>query len=103
VSSASSASRLILASASPRRHELLAQLGVPFTVVTAEVTEFEDPAAEPRALVAHNAALKADWVAARHPEAISGGCQGAPIRSSPAWRSGTARPACSGTPRRRAK
>jgi septum formation protein len=60
---------LILASASPRRRELLAQLGLPFTVVVAEVTEQEDPAAEPRTLVAHNAALKADWVAARHPEA----------------------------------
>ena len=64
------ASPLILASASPRRRELLAQLGVPFTVVTAAVTEFEDPAADPQVLVAHNAALKADWVAERHPRAI---------------------------------
>jgi septum formation protein len=63
-------SPLILASASPRRRELLGQLGVPFTVVTAEVTEYEDPAADPRALVAHNAALKADWVSARHPAAL---------------------------------
>jgi len=63
-------STLILASASPRRHELLARLGLPFTVETAQVTEFEDPAADPRILVAHNAALKADWVAARHPEAV---------------------------------
>ena len=61
---------LILASASPRRHELLGQLGIPFTVVTAAVTEYEDPAADPRVLVAHNAALKADWVAARHPNAM---------------------------------
>jgi septum formation protein len=60
---------LILASASPRRQELLAQLGLPFTVVVADVTEHEAPDAEPRALVAHNAALKAGWVAARHPEA----------------------------------
>lgn len=65
----SAPARLILASASPRRRELLAQLGLPFTVVVAQVTEHEDPAAEPRAMVAHNAALKADWVAARHPEA----------------------------------
>ena len=57
---------LILASASPRRHELLTQLGLPFTVVVADVTEHEAPDAEPRAMVAHNAALKADWVAARH-------------------------------------
>jgi septum formation protein len=61
--------RLILASASPRRRELLAQLGVPFEVVPADVIEDEDPAAEPRAVVLHNAALKADWVAARHPGA----------------------------------
>lgn len=60
---------LILASASPRRRELLAQLGLPFTVVVAAVTEHEDPAAEPKTMVAHNAALKADWVAARHPDA----------------------------------
>jgi septum formation protein len=62
--------RLILASASPRRRELLGQLGVPFDVVVADVTEHEDPTTEPRQMVAHNAALKADWVAARHPEAL---------------------------------
>ncbi len=65
----STPSRLILASASPRRRELLAQLGVRFDVVVARVTEDEDPTRDPRAMVAHNAALKADWVAARHPEA----------------------------------
>lgn len=62
--------RLILASASPRRRELLGELGVPFEIVTAAVTEWEDPAADPREMVAHNAALKADAVAALHPEAI---------------------------------
>ncbi len=62
--------RLILASASPRRRELLAELGVEFDVVTAQVTEHEDPTTDPRTMVAHNAALKADWVAARHPEAF---------------------------------
>ena len=62
--------RLILASASPRRRELLASLGFPFEVIAAEVEEFEEAAAEPRALVAYNAALKADWVAERHPEAL---------------------------------
>jgi septum formation protein len=66
----SAAPTLILASASPRRRELLAQLGVSFTVVTAAVTEHEDPATDPRVMVAHNAALKADWVAARHPAAL---------------------------------
>jgi septum formation protein len=62
--------RLILASASPRRRELLSQLGIPFEVVVAEVTEHEDPATDPRVMVAHNAALKADWVAVRHPDAV---------------------------------
>lgn len=62
--------RLILASASPRRRELLAQLGLPFEVVVADVTEHEDPATDPRVMVAHNAALKADWVAVRHPDAV---------------------------------
>lgn len=61
--------RLILASASPRRRELLAELGIPFEVVVAQVTEHEDPTTDPRTMVAHNAALKADWVAARHPDA----------------------------------
>jgi septum formation protein len=62
--------RLILASASPRRRELLAQLGVPFEVVVADVTEHEDPTTDPRTMVAHNAALKADWVSSRYPDAI---------------------------------
>jgi septum formation protein len=63
------ASPLILASASPRRRELLAGLGVEFTIVPAEVTEYEAADADPRAMVAHNAALKAEWVAERHPQA----------------------------------
>ena len=61
-------SRLILASASPRRKELLAELGLPFEVIPAEVIEYEAADADPRAMVLHNAALKADWVAARHPD-----------------------------------
>jgi septum formation protein len=62
--------RLILASASPRRRELLASLGVAFDVVVAQITEHEDPTTDPREMVAHNAALKADWVAKRHPDAV---------------------------------
>jgi len=61
---------LILASASPRRRELLAGLGLDFEVVPAGVTEHEAPDADPRHVVRHNAALKADWVAARRPDAI---------------------------------
>jgi septum formation protein len=62
--------RLILASASPRRRELLGQLGVPFEIVTAAVTEHEAADSDPRHLVQHNAAIKADWVSARAPEAF---------------------------------
>ena len=61
--------RLILASASLRRKELLASLGVAFEIIPAEVTEHEAHDADPREMVRHNAALKADWVAARHPDA----------------------------------
>ncbi len=63
-------SRLILASASPRRRELLARLGHPFDVVVADVVEHEEATTDPRVMVAHNAALKAGWVSARHPGAL---------------------------------
>jgi len=59
--------RLILASASPRRKQLLGELGLSFDVVVAEVTEHEDPSTDLREMVTHNAALKADWVAVRNP------------------------------------
>jgi len=62
--------RLILASASPRRRELLTALGRPFDIVVADVVEHEDPTTDPKVMVAHNAALKADWVSARHPDAF---------------------------------
>jgi septum formation protein len=62
--------KLILASASPRRRELLAGLDVGFEVMPAEVVEHEAPDADPREMVRHNAALKADWVAARRPDAL---------------------------------
>jgi septum formation protein len=59
---------LILASGSPRRRELLAELGMTFEIVTADVEEIMDPTAMPvRELAAHNAALKARAVAPRHP------------------------------------
>lgn len=63
--------RLILASASPRRRELLARLGLPFEVIPADVEEHEPPGSEdPRGLVLHNAALKAAAVAGAHPDAV---------------------------------
>ena len=61
---------LILASASPRRTELLAAAGIPHRVVVAAVTEHEDPSTNPREMVLHNARLKAAAVAALHPGAL---------------------------------
>jgi septum formation protein len=58
---------LILASASPRRRELLGRLGLSFATVPAEVAEREEEDADPRELVLGNARLKAEWVAARRP------------------------------------
>ena len=56
---------LILASASPRRQELLQQLGWAFRVVKSEAEEVSDPAMEPERLVLENAGRKAREVAAR--------------------------------------
>lgn len=60
--------RFILASASPRRRELLERLGAEFEVLPAAVEEFEDGHGDPEGMVRHNAQLKAGWVADRHPE-----------------------------------
>ncbi|MBQ8136183.1 MAG: septum formation protein Maf [Clostridia bacterium] len=58
--------RLFLASASPRRRELMALCGLPFTV---EVSKAEETAqGAPDAIVTQNALLKARAVFARHPE-----------------------------------
>lgn len=61
---------LVLASRSPRRQELLAALGLAFTVDAAEVDEspLADEPAE--AMVARLSRLKAAVVAARHPGAL---------------------------------
>jgi septum formation protein len=62
--------RLVLASASPRRRELLAALGVPFTVRTADVPE-ELPAHVPAPTLAEELALaKARAVAQDEPAAV---------------------------------
>lgn len=61
--------RFILASASPRRRELLAQTGLSFEIIAADVIEHEDPSTDPREMVSHNAALKADWVGEQNPDA----------------------------------
>ena len=61
---------LILASASPRRTELLRAAGISHRVEVAAVTEHEDPASDPREMVLHNARLKARAVADLHPGAL---------------------------------
>jgi septum formation protein len=59
--------RLILASASPRRTDLLREAGYAFDVEPAHVDESELAGEPPRAYVLRVAALKARAVAARHP------------------------------------
>lgn len=61
---------LILASASPRRRDLLERDGYTFAVVPAEVVEIAPPHLTPAELTLYNARLKARAVAAAHPEAL---------------------------------
>lgn len=62
--------KLILASASPRRRELLAAAGFRFEVRVSAVAENEDPAGDPREMSAGNALAKACAVAAENPDAL---------------------------------
>lgn len=59
---------VVLASASPRRRELLAELGIPFRVETAAVQEIT--AADAEETVRRNAELKASAVASGFPESL---------------------------------
>ena len=59
---------MILASASPRRKELLALAGFDFQIETAAVEETYDPTLPPEQIVMHLAAVKSAPVAARHPD-----------------------------------
>lgn len=56
---------LILASASPRRRELIGYMGIPFEVITADAEEMKE--GSPRELVMENAYRKARAVAQDHP------------------------------------
>ena len=58
---------IILASASPRRQELLQQIGVPYEVVKSDAEEVLDAVEGPRALAVENARRKAVAVAKRYP------------------------------------
>ncbi len=59
---------LILASASPRRRELLAQFGIAFPVVPSRFDEESVPYTEPSAYVRRLAVGKAEAVSAFHPQ-----------------------------------
>lgn len=61
---------LILASASPRRRQLLEAAGYVFEVVAAEVDESALAGEDPRTYVVRVAAEKAAAVSARHPRAV---------------------------------
>ena len=60
--------RLLLASESPRRRELLKQLTSDFAVEAAVVDEIKSGSMEPSEIAAHNAGLKAKAVATLHPD-----------------------------------
>jgi len=61
---------ILLASASPRRRELLALLGLPFSVVAADVDETEGGGEGPSRLVQRLSRAKALAMAVRHPAAL---------------------------------
>lgn len=59
---------LLLASASPRRRQLLTEAGVSFQVMPASIEEWEHPEADPEALVTHNAQAKAGALSRQFPD-----------------------------------
>ncbi len=62
--------RLVLASGSPRRRELLDRMGLVYAVCPAVVQEWEAIDADPLELVRHNAGIKAEVVSQEHPSAL---------------------------------
>jgi len=62
--------RLVLASSSPRRRDLLSKHGFVFEVLTTSVEELKDPSCGPIPLVQKNAQLKAWPVASLRPDCV---------------------------------
>lgn len=62
--------KIILASASPRRSQLLAEMGVEFEVVSSPVEELHDERLKAAELCEINARQKAEWVAERQRHAV---------------------------------
>lgn len=63
------AAPLILASASPRRRELLGVIGIPYRVVPSRIEEVPRPGEPPRTFARRAAREKGDEVASRHGDA----------------------------------
>jgi len=61
---------ILLASASPRRRELLSLLGLPFSVVVADVNETDGDGESPQAMVQRLSRAKALAVTTRHPHVL---------------------------------
>jgi septum formation protein len=61
---------IILASASPRRSELLRQIGIEFSVVTSDTSEIHDGELTAREIAQVNAYRKARNVAKKHPDSL---------------------------------
>ena len=61
---------LILASASPRRHQFMRALGLPFNIHTADIDETPHPQEAPSDLVRRLSREKAQAVAKEHPQAL---------------------------------
>src|SRR5712691_12385624 len=70
---------LILASASPRRRELLAQLAIPFTVIPANIDESIRPGEVPWTYTRRVAYAKAQHVARQFPAAVVLGADSAVV------------------------
>jgi septum formation protein len=82
--------RLILASTSRYRRELLARLRLPFEVVAPDVDEAPQPGEAPAALAQRLALAKARAVAALHPDAVViGSDQVADLDGTPIGKPGT--------------
>ena len=62
--------QFILASASPRRSELLERIGLKFRICPADVEEYNLPDDGPAQMVLHNAGLKADALTTDFPDAL---------------------------------
>lgn len=61
---------ILLASASPRRRELLSLLGLPFSIVVADVDETNHASEPPSEMVQRLSRLKARFVAEQYPAAL---------------------------------